>query len=189
VGGWFGPTTYPVDYSKYFSWNVAAEYSLTDHVQLGITRSSFPRQEIDGKDFENEYADGTSYSVLCTYVPVPAAPQLASRSEFAIAAGMSYNSLSVGGTVSSIFGSAYIQNPTSFAVDKHVLGLQLRASYDYYFSRYFSLQGKIDGTILPSVNVPAVSYTNPLNGEGKVLLPHSVNFSGFDFSLGVRCHL
>lgn len=107
----------------------------------------------------------------------------------AIAAGVSYNSLSVDGTVSSIFGSAYAQSPASFAVNKHVWGLQLRASYDYYFSEYFSLQCKVEGKLIPSVNVPAVSHTNPVDHEAKTLMPHSIDFSGLGFSLGVRCHV
>ena len=189
VVGWFGPTTYPVDYSNSFSWNVAGEYSITDHLQLGLARSNFPQQEIHGKDEEYEYANGISYSVMCGYVLFPAAPLFASRSEFAIAAGVSYNSLSVDGTMSSIFGSAYLQNPISFAVNKNVLGLHARASYDYYFSEYFSLQCKLEGKLIPSVDVPAVSHTNPVNHEVKTLMQHSVDFSGIDFSLGVRCHL
>ncbi len=186
-GGWFGPTSYPIDQSIPFFWNVAAEYNITYQMQIGFSRNKFPQQEIHGKNLEYEYANGTSYSVLLGYVLAPVTPLFTFRSEFAIAAGISYNTLLVDGTLSK-YSPASIQNLASFAVHKQVFGLHVRGSYDYYFSEYFSLQCKVEGNFMPSVNVPAVNYINPWN-EVKNLHSHSVNFSGIDLSFGVRCHL
>lgn len=184
-----GTIDYPVDHSSIFSWNVGIDYNLSDYLRLGFALSKIPQQEVHGRDCEYEYAHGTSYSLLVEYVPAPASPLFTSRSEFAIAVGLSYNLLSVNGTLSALFGSAIIERPVSFAVKENIFGLHLRISYDYYLLRYLSLQLKGEGMLVPSIDVPTVSHTNPYNNEVKILRQHSVNFSNIDFSIGLRFHL
>jgi hypothetical protein len=146
--------------------------------------NKFPEQKVEGIDWEYEYAHGTSYSVFVEYVIKPVAPLFTSRSEFAVAAGLSYNSLSVDGNLSGFF-----ERPVSFAVKENALGLHLRVSYDYYYSKHLSLQLKSGGMIIPSIDVPTISNINPNNNEVKTLKQHTVNFSGIDFSVGLRIHL
>jgi hypothetical protein len=190
VSNWlFGGTTdYPVDHSNLLTWNLGMEYNLSDHLRLGLARNNIPQQEVTGIDSESEYARGTSYSILIGYVPHPVAPLFLSRFEFAIAAGIDYNSLSVNGTLNALFGSAIINRPVSFKVTGHNLGVQLSSSIDYYFSKDFSLQLKCAGRIMPSLDIAEVNYTNPNNNEMKTLQAHTVHFSAVDLSVGVRFH-
>jgi hypothetical protein len=167
---------------------------LTDYLRVGFALSKIPQQEIHGIDEEYEYASGTSYNFLVEYVINPAAPLFLSRAEIAIAAGLSYNSLCVDGTLSShsgswLFGPTFLEKEVTFSVKKNVLGLYVRVSYDYYFSKYLSLQLKSGGMIVPSIDVPRISHSNPNNNEVKTLKQHAVNFSGVDFSFGLRIHL
>lgn len=186
VGGWFGPTNYPVNEGSPLSWNISGEYSLTSNLRLGLSWSSTPSPDIEGKDFESESAHGNSYSVLCTYVLSPADPLLASPFEFAVAAGLSYNSLYVDGSISPF---SYPTPGPSFHEKENALGFQLQASCDYYFSRYVSLQCKAGENFVPSsVNVPEVQYTDPYGDKPTILMAHSVNFSGLDLSVGIRYH-
>jgi hypothetical protein len=186
VGGLFGPTNYPVQEGSPLSWNISGEYSLTGNFRLGLSWSSIPNPDIEGKDFESENAHGNSYSVLCTYVFSPANPLLALPFEFAVSAGLSYNSQYVDG---SIYPFGYPNPGPSFHERKNTLGFQLQASCDYYFSRHISLQSKVGENFIPSsVDVPEVEYTGPYGGESIILMAHSVNFSGLDLSVGIRYH-
>jgi hypothetical protein len=189
VGGWFGPTHYPVDHSSPFTWNLGTEYSLTDQFRLGLVWNRIPEQEISGKDYEVEHARATSMNFFADYVVLPVDPQLLSRYEFAIGAGLSYNWLSVDGTLSALFGSAIVNRPIAFAVSKGVVGVNLRGSLDYYISRNVSLQGRIEERFIRAIEVPSVTHVNPYNSATKTLNRHSVDFSGLDFSLGLRFHL
>ncbi len=189
VGGWFGPTDYPVDHSSPFTWNLGADYNLTNQFRLGLVRKKISEQEIRGKDFEVEYARATSINFFADYIIFPIDPLLLSRFEFAIGAGVSYNWLSVDGRVSSIFGFAYGENPNVFAVNKEVVGVNLRGSLDYYLSRNFSLQCKLEGGFMPVIDVPSVTHVNPHDSTVKTLKGYSVDFSGLDFSIGLRFHL
>lgn len=186
VNGWFGPIDYPTNNGSPLSWNISGEYSLTGNLRLGLAWSSIPSPNIQGKDFESENAHGNSYSVLCTYVFSPADPLLASPFEFAVSAGLSYNSLYVDG---SIYPFGYPTPGPSFHEKENALGFQLQASCDYYFSRHISIQCKAgENFIRSSVDVPEVEYTGPYGGDSTILMAHSVNFSGLDLSIGIRYH-
>ena len=189
VGGWFGTTHYPVDHNFPVTWNLGAEYSLTDRIRLGVLWERIPEQEVSGKDNEVERAQATCLNFCADYVLVPVDRMLLSRFECAVGAGLSYNSLNVDGSVSSFDASAYGGNPSVYAVNKGLLGVNLRGSLDYYFSRNFSLQGRVQGRFIGAVEVPSVVLVNPNNGAGKILSRHFVDFSGMDFSLGLRFHL
>jgi hypothetical protein len=188
--GWFwGPTDYPDDNTIPISWNINAEYRLADHLRLGFALSKIPKQKIAGIDKEYEYAHGTSYSLLVEYVPVPVTRLLTSRWEFAMGVGPAYNSLSADGTLSSSFGATIVHVPVvSFVTKKNTIGMHLRGSLDYYLWKSFSLQLKAEGKLIPSIDVPAISHTNPNNNEVKTLRQHDVDFSSIDFSLGLRFH-
>ena len=185
--GWFGSIDYPVDFSSLFAWTIGAEYNITDQYRAGFSQSKIPEQEIHGRNFEVESARATSTRLFIDYVIAPVDPMLASRYEVAIGAGLSYNSLSVDGNLNSIFGS------DSYTVSKTVVGMNLRGSVDYYVSRNFSLQGKIEARFLPGISIPGQTYVNPTNnsyfGDTKTLARHTINFSGVDFSVGLRFHL
>lgn len=183
-----GTIEYPMDESAPLAWDFGAEYNLTHHFRLGLALSKIPQQRIKGIDMEYEYARGTLYSLLVEYVPTPVAPLLISRFEFAIGAGLGYNTLSVDGTLSALRGSAVYARPVSFAFRESSIGAHLRGSIDYYASRNFSLQFKSEARFISSVDVPAISHINPNNNEVKTLKQHSVNFSAVTFSLGLRFH-
>lgn len=189
VRGFLGSTDYPVDHSSRFTFNLGAEYSLTDRFRLGLVWKRIPEQEIIGRDHEVEHAQGTCMNFFADYVVFAVDPQLLSRYEFAIGAGLGYNWLSVDGRVSSGFGSAYGENPNVFAVDKEEVGVNLRVSLDYYLSRNLSLQCKLEGRSIGTIEAPSVTHANPYNGATKTLNRHSVGFSGLDISLGLRFHL
>jgi hypothetical protein len=182
----FGPIDYPTNDGTSLSWNISGDYSLTSNLRLGLSWSTIPSPNIGGKDLESESAQGNSYSVLCTYVPFPAEPFIGSPFEFAVAAGVSYNSLYVDGTISPFI---YPTPAPSFHEKENAFGFQLRASCDYYFSRHISLQCKAGENFVPSsVDVPEVEYTDPYGDAPIILMAHSVNFSGLDLSVGIRYH-
>ena len=189
--GWVFSTDYPLDQSDLFAWNFGIEYNLTHHLRLGVALKKVPHLEIQGRDKVYENGDGTCYGLLIEYVPAPVSPQFISRFEFAVGAGLTYNSLSVDGTLSSIRrGSADVdvESPVSFEVKENIIGGQLRGSLDYYFSRSFSLQFRIDGRFVPAVDIPEISHITHYNIK-KTLKQHSVDFSTVDLSLGLRFHL
>ena len=73
-----------------------------------------------------------------------------------------------------------------FAVKKKVPGFSVRASLDYYVSSRLSLLGKFEQRFIKAIQVPSVTYQDV--GPAKTLVPHSVNFSGRDISLGLQIH-
>lgn len=189
VGGWFGPTTYPVDKGTIFSGSVSADYNLTRNVQVGLAWTGIPRQSLEGRDWETESSSGDSYALVFTLVPSPSDVMLGSRSEFSFGAGVTYNVSHIDGTVNSIFGSAYSQAPVHYHEGVDLFGLLARVSYDYYLTRNVSVQCRLYGNFIPSkVNVGQVNYVNPVDGTTKTLSAHSVDLSGLGISAGVRLH-
>lgn len=174
VGGWFGGTVdYPVDHSLVVTWNLAVEYNLTEHFRLGLAWDKIPKQEVHGLGSVYEYARGTSYTLLLEYVGTPAAPRFISRTESAVGAGLSLNSLSVSGRLSS---------SSPFEIKEEVVGVYVRGSIDHYYSRNVSLQLRLDVRLIPSVDVPEI------RSGTKTLQRHSVNFSAVALTLGLRFH-
>lgn len=189
VSGFLGPVDYPVNNSTTFTWNVAAEYNVADQLRIGLERMVVSKQEVDGNDDEVEHAGAASMRLFAEYLLIPVDPQLLSRYELAIGAGVSCNWLSVDGSISSYYGSAFGETPSLFAADKTVAGAVLRMSLDYYVSRHFSVQGKLEEGIAQKLSVPSVTFVNSFDRSTKTLAAHSVDFSGLDFSVGVRYHL
>lgn|GEM_PF-1553362 len=189
TGGFFGPVDYPVNNSSTFTWSLGAEYDLTSQFRIGLERVSISEQQVVGKDDEVEHARAVSVNLFADYVIVPVDKLLLSRYELAVGAGVSYNWLTVNGSVSSYVGSAYIQNPSTFMFEKRAIGAALRMSLEYYITKHFSVQGKFEQSFVPSLSVPPIAYVNPYDKRLKNLAGHSVDFSGSDFSIGLRIHL
>jgi hypothetical protein len=168
---------YPEDSNASDSWGIDAEYSLTDRLRLGLARSNIKLLEIVWEENAVESFEITSTSLLLGYVFVPVDPLLISRWEFAVGAGLSYSSLSVAGTLGRFSPSA-----SHFAVKENAVGGHLRARLDYYISRKLSMQLKLEGLIMPAINVPETRY------KTLTLESHSVNFSGSSLSVGARLH-
>ncbi len=162
----------PLDY-----WNLEAEYGLTGRLRLGLAMGGIKPPDIVWDDGAVERVDRTSISLLLDYVFIPVDPLLLTRWEFAAGAGLSYNSLSVEGALGQFRPSA-----SHFTVKESAIGGHLRARLDYYISRKLSMQLKIDGFVMPAVNVPETKY------KTLTLKSHSVNFSGGALSLGARLH-
>jgi hypothetical protein len=187
--GWFGTTYYPIDKSNSMSWNAEVDYTIARNVRLGLGHSKIAHQLINGRDMETESADRTSYSLLLEYIPVPVRPVLISRLEFALGAGVDYHVSSVDGTLSTLIGSAYGKQAVSFSLDKTSVGAHVMASADYYLSKSFSFQFKMDKTFVPAIHVPEINYANPSGDGVKILHDHSVNISSFDLAVSLRLHL
>lgn len=187
----FGSTDYPIDGGNSLYWNLSGEYSLFRNLRLGFSWSNSPITRFSGIDDVFEDAQSRSYVLVCTYVPSPAEPFMAARWEFGVTAGLSYNILYAGGSLSAFHWSdAPYTPPTEFSVKKKALGCLLRLSYDYYLSRYLSLQVGVGGHYIPSsIDVPAEQYTKLSDGSTKELIPHSINLSGLDLTTAIRIHL
>ncbi|MDE3059022.1 MAG: hypothetical protein KGJ59_13810 [Bacteroidota bacterium] len=197
VNGWFGSIHYPVDEGDApFVWNYGAEYNLTDKFRLGLAWNKTSEQKIVGctlvawnkfgridENDEVEQARATFLYFFMDYVTTPVDPMLTSRWEFAIGAGLGYSEMSVDGDLDSHYGSEQQGSPSYYAVSKNAVGINLRGSLDYYLSTNFSLQAKLEGRIIPAIDVPSVTY-KPIT-----LNAHSVDFSGIDFSLGIGLHI
>ncbi len=189
VDGLFGPATYPTDQGTPIYWSLAGEYSISDNLRLGVSWTSDPVNELAGRDRESESTHSQTYALILTYVPSPVEPSLITRSEFGVAAGLSYNLMNVGGSISSYNSAVAGLLPTQINASKNTLGFILRLSYDYYLSRLISLQLSLSGNLIPEgVNVPETNYSLS-NNSTKILTYHSVNFSGLDLSTAIRIHL
>jgi hypothetical protein len=145
-----------------------------------------PQQEISGIALEKEQARATSYGLGLAYVPKPAAPLFLSRAELALEAGVNYNALEINGELTGFFVSP---SPASFAINKKALGAYLAGEADFYPMKSFSLQFKIQGRVIPKVEVPVQIHTLDTNPSGpKTLQAHAVNFSGVEVAFGMRAH-
>ncbi|HPI73498.1 MAG TPA: hypothetical protein PLZ01_08820 [bacterium] len=187
--GWFGPIEYPIEDSRSFCRTIGVDFSLTPHFRLGLATAGFPPQKIIGRDWENESASSNAYGCYIAYLPRPACPELCSRFEWALGAGIGYHALSVNGVLSSVFGIGIIEQAVFFKERKRCIGAHFRGSVDYYLSRKFSLQLQGEARVIPRVNLPLITYRNPYNQEEKKLAPHSVNFSGLGLTAGLRFHI
>ena len=123
---------------------------------------------------------------MCSYILIPATPELGSRSEFAVGAGASYNVVTVDALITG--GAVQFHNSTTPEVRTYIWGVRLKGSYDYYLGRSVSLQGKVECNLVPSVNVPAVDYIESYSNTVTTLNSHSVDYSAIDLSIGVRLH-
>ena len=188
-GGFFGTVTYPVDHGTPFSWEIAGSYEIIDRLDVGVGVHRFSLEDINGKDQENESAHGTSYRFSAEYIPLESDVQLGRHSEMSLGIGVTYNTLSVDGTISSLFGIAYAERPVHYTAQNNSPGLFMSATYDYYLTQSASFCFSLEGNFLHAVNVPAVGFTNPYSNDQKYLMPHSVEFSGLDISIGIRYHI
>lgn len=185
----FGRTTFPTDGGNPVYWNLSADYSLLRNIRLGLYWSSGPTNEVGGKDLETERTSAKSYAVIFTYIPSPVDAFLAARSEISATAGLSYNILEAGGSISSMSFWMTDQPTIFFNQKKTAIGFMLHLNYDYYLTAYLSLRIGIGGQYIPAaIRIPGVRYTSVVDGSVKELLPHSINFSGADLSTAIRIH-
>jgi len=186
--GWFGPIEYPIDESRSFGRHIGVDYSLNRHFRLGLASTGLPVQKISGRDWEHESAKDNSYGFFVTYLPQPAHPELGSRFEVALRAGLGYHAFSVSGMLSSVFGIGIFEKAVYFEQRKRCIGVHLECGIAYYLSRRLSLHLQGEAGIIPSIKIPPVTFINPYTHEEKKLQPHSVNFSGIGLTAGLCFH-
>lgn len=184
--GLFGRTEYPVEGVSRFTLNIGASYSVTDRLRLGLVWDNLFQQQASGNDAEVEHARAAFVNLYVDYVIIPVDLQPLSRYELAVGAGVSYNFLTVDGKMSAV-APLVGMDPGAFAVNKNVPGFSVRASLDYYVSGRVSLLAKFEQRFIKPIQVPSVTYQEM--SQTKTLVPHSVNFSGMDISLGLHIHL
>jgi hypothetical protein len=182
----FGTATYPVISEQYVSWCIEAEYSIYDKVRIGVQWMAMPQSEVSGRENENERINGSCVEMLVNYIPVPRDNMLSVRSEFGMAAGVSYYWTIVEGNIASwSYGSPF----GSFTVRKNAIGGVIRASYDYYLSESFSLLGRCEGRFVQSIDVPSLTIMNPYDNKLKTLQAHHLGLSSLNIFLGAQIHL
>ena len=168
--GYRGKQTYPdPEFPSFFSFEV--EYNLTDKYRFGVEWNGQRMRSIREGPITEE-ADRSSISLIFDYIVLPLYHTIFKKSEFVLGTGLSYNFLTM--------------NPSpeveKFRKDKKVFGGSLRASFDYYLWNDFSVQLKLTGRLMPSIDVPERNY------ENYTLKQHQVNFSAIDISFGIRIH-
>jgi len=187
VQGFFGPIDYPVNDAMPITWNAEVAISLTWQWRIGVVSSPLQNQEIRGKDKVVERARAERYSLLFEFVARP--KQLfISRSEIAFAAGPSYNLLTVDGSLNSFYSTSSETLPINFSKNERYIGLHARMRLDYYLTNSLSLQCHINGRIVPQIHIPSALNLSAAEDQPQILLPHQVNFSSLDFSLGIGLH-
>jgi len=141
-------------------------YSIWEHFRGGLFYQKFARISEHNIKQINQ-----SYGISMDYIPKPVYKYLnfSKRGEFAIGAGLSLNKI----LIENYFDSKKSNRPAG----------HLRCSYDYYFSRGFSMQLKSDIRIMPSVKISQDKYNLYNNNLSKV------NFSGWVLGFGLRLHI
>lgn len=174
---WFGYLHYPngKNISIPYTWNFTIDYNITQHISTGFSYNKFAKQQVEGKDNQEEYGKGSSYGLFADYIFNPINPQTRSRLEFAAGAGISYHYMIVGGTLDSL--------SPGFKIKESKLLPHLRFTIDYYSRKQLSLQFKTAWKFNQPIEIPEQSNGN------KTLVSHAVNFKSFDFTLGIRYHI
>ena len=182
--GLFGSTIqFPSDDSIPYTWNLEADYTLTDVLRLGLVMNRFAKQKIDGIDYESECANGYCYGIVVTYIIPQTSDQSStsfSRLQYSIGAGLLYNKLTVDGS---------LNYKHSFEKTKNVIGGQIKFCLDKYIKSYVSVQLKLEIRLTPSIKVPTVNIIDSNNKVVKTLKAHSVNFSSICASVGFGFHI
>jgi len=165
-----GEQTYPdPEYPSFFSFEV--EYNLTNKYRFGVEWNSQRMRRICAVPIWEE-ADRSSISFIFDYTVLQYNSSILKKYEFVIGTGLNCNYLSINQTITV----------REFEMDKKVFGGCLRASFDYYLWNDFSVQLKLTGRLMPSIDVPERNY------ENYTLKQHQVNFSAIDISFGIRIH-
>jgi hypothetical protein len=164
---WWGTVYYPVDHSiPVYFWG-ECEYNLLKRFSLGISVANIPKQEVHGLYSSSEKISGTFISVFVGYCIKPIHSLLTSRFEIAAGAGGCY---------------CFLSN------NERLPGVYARATVDYYLYNFVSLQCKLDGHRIPSINMPQQTFIND-DYELQILREHTVNLSSINLSIGIRLHL
>lgn len=184
--GWFGDTQFPVERSEATSLHAGVDYNLTRRVRLGIEWKRNGQQAVEGIKNESEEAKSSSFSIFSDFVAIPMDTISQDGPELALGAGLRLTGVSVDGRIPLNYNDEF---PATFSKKKTLPGLTLRSSFDYYFTRFFSLQ--LQGVLCFSagIKIPSLEIKDNGNAIVKKLESHEIGFSEQGISLNVRVHL
>ena len=176
------------DQSDRYALNLGIVYSLSTRFNLGFEIAGIPPQKIDAEESALELgyeAGGISYCLLVDYIIFP--PK-SNAFEFALGTGLTYNSVSTGGSFELIeeYERPVEEIWSMIHKDEKLIGVHLRACLDYYFLNDLSILFKVNGNLMPAIDCPELTYTHYAGIYTKVLKSHSVNLSNVKLSIGLR---
>jgi hypothetical protein len=164
------------NYSSY-TFHLEAAYAVADKWRIGFMYLNMPKTGSYAEGI-SETADGRSYIVYGEYIPSPLTPLYRKNYELAFGAGILYH-------VAHIEGDY-----PGYTCNKETLGLNLHAAIRYYLFRNFSIQLKLNGRLIPNIELPDRMYYFDWNSyEPKIHKAHNINFSAIDLSFGLQFHL
>jgi len=109
--------------------------------------------------------------------------------ELSFGAGINWTTVLARSSMASNPAAGLAGNVVALKKKERLLGGYLKASADYYVSRNVSVQIKVQRTILPRFDVPALEIVDPGTGARRVLVGHELDFSATEVSLGVALHI
>lgn len=184
---WFGYLHYPngEESSTPYTWNIAADYNLSEHFSIGLSFNNIVKQEVNeaghthteneaGIIGVNEWTKGEVYTLVADYIFNPIQPENKSRIEIAAGVGVGFQSLLIGGSFSTV--------DPDFKFREQIFTPYFRTTFDYYSRKTLSLQLKIGYRPLRDVFVPERS-----NGDVTVNA-HNINYRALEWTVGIRRH-
>jgi hypothetical protein len=176
--GWlFGSVEYPADQSNILTWQIETSYDFYNNYRFGLGVKKIATQEVHGINNLSENAEGYTGNLFADWIVDPYQLNTLDRWEHMLGIGITYNKIKINRS------TGYF-NPEE-SVDENVYGLQLRGAIDYYPSSSLSFQFKLIVDIVQPIQLNLFKSDEVED----VLQQHSINFSGFDMSVGMRIHL
>jgi hypothetical protein len=172
---WFGRPHWPRGHSvaSPYAWSVTADWAIIRRVQVGLAWQDFTRQVVGADEVEAEsYADGWTIGAMGSWVIDPIGTGR-DRLEWAVGLGAGLSWLVEGGDIEG----------EEYRVGKFEPTAPFRVTLDWYATRRSSLQLKVATRMHFPLDVPEQS------GGDTTIVAHSVHFTSFDLTLGVRGHL
>lgn len=180
VHGWFADVDYPVSYRHGSPLFAHAEVDLTSRWRAGVLLTNLSGIEVDGKDYESEFATGKVYGLaLESYHRSKA---FHGKREYAAAFGLAVARTNVHGSL-GFFPEGEPGN-REYALDHNILGLYGRVTLNHYMRDNLSAELIAQCCVLPNITVPGHSM-----GRGDYLrrLPeHQVNLSTISIGAALR---
>jgi hypothetical protein len=170
---------YPFDFDGNMNISLSADYNITDELRLCLVYIDNRTLEINGNYNTQENINISTFGLLLEYV-FPRTVQ--SCFELAFGAGVNYSDASV-----EVFLDLSSGHQNQRTISEGLLGIHLRSSLDWYIWEFLSLQFKIDGKLLPSIEMPATILPT-LYYEIKTLKAHDINMSSLNYALSLRLH-
>ncbi|NQT24006.1 hypothetical protein HQ585_01490 [candidate division KSB1 bacterium] len=136
------------------------------------------------KMMSSNYAQiiSTSFDLFISYLPNLSFTTLQNHIECSIGAGFGYNALSYSRNLYYWYDEGYQ------TIKKSGFGFTLRTDLDIYLTRKLSLNFLTEARIVSTYQFPEFTQYIPDRYETRTLIPHSINLSGFSYSIGLGFH-